>query len=78
LTKVTVILWNLVLKDLMLPECVPCQLTDDPVVLMQVVAIMGKDQIRCYTGLELLKEFLYFFSSIRKETFLKSLRNYSG
>lgn len=45
---------------------------------MQVVATMGKDQIWCYTDLELLKELLYFFSSIWEKAFLKSLRNYSG
>jgi hypothetical protein len=45
---------------------------------MQIMAVMGKNQIRCNTGLQLLKECLNFSPSIWETTFPERLRNYGA
>ena len=45
-TQVSVVLWNLVLEDHVIPERVPDELGHGAVVLMGVVARGGEDQIR--------------------------------
>ena len=41
-TKIPVVLENLVLEDKVIPETVPRQFRNQPVVLVEVVAMMGK------------------------------------
>src|SRR5262249_60651339 len=53
--EVAVVLGDLVLEDEVVAEGVPGQLTGQAVVLMEVAARVGQDQVRCQ-GLERLEE----------------------
>ncbi len=43
--EIAVVLGNLVLQDQVIPERIPSQIRDQPVILMTIVAIVRKDQI---------------------------------
>ena len=45
-TEITIVLWNFVLEDEMIPECIPSKLGYHPMILMKVVPIVGEHDIR--------------------------------
>ncbi len=69
--EVAVIFRNFVFQNEVVSECVPGQVGDGPVVLVPVVTIMRKNQIRAHSSFELFKEFLDLAALIRKEAIAK-------
>ena len=65
--EVAVVLRDLVLEDQVVPPRVPGELADEPVVLVEVVAVVREDQIGPDLTLELLEEPLHVLAAIREE-----------
>src|SRR6266446_130622 len=57
-TEVAVVLRDFIFEDKMIPPSVPGQLVDDAVILVQIFARVGQDQIRRESVLQVLEEFL--------------------
>ena len=53
--EVTVILQNLVFQNQMVPECIPGQVGQHPVILMSIISVMGEDNIGVEFRLNLFK-----------------------
>ena len=66
--EVAVILGNLVLQNEVVPPCIPRQLGHQPMVLMTVRTVVGKDQVRRRPALQVFEEFLHLHRSVREET----------
>ena len=66
-TEIAVVLGNLVLEDQVVAPRVPRQLASQPVVLVQVVALMSEDQVRRELRLEAVEELLDRAALVRKE-----------
>lgn len=66
-TQVPIILGDLVLQNQMIPKGVPSQFVQDTVILMQIVTVVGKDQVRSDALLQALKFAFYLCPLIRKE-----------
>src|SRR6267378_3256291 len=64
--EVSIILDDFVFENQVVSEGVPSQLGNQPVVLMEISAIMRQDKIREIFSFEFLKEVLYFSSNIGK------------
>jgi len=45
-TKIPIVLWYFVFEDQMIAEGVPREVAEQPMILMQIVAAVGKNQIR--------------------------------
>lgn len=71
LAKITVILRYFVLEYLVTAEGVPRQLADHTMVLVQVMSIVGEDQIGLELELQLFKTRLDRFSTIREKALLE-------
>src|SRR5216683_3207208 len=54
-SQVTIVLRDLVFQDQVIAKCVPGQFTDHPVILMQIVAIVGQNQVGRKRFLQLFK-----------------------
>ena len=52
-SQIAVVLWNFVFQDEMVAKRIPRQFADDPVILVEVVTVMSKNQI----GSELVFQF---------------------
>ena len=57
-SEITIILGDLVFQNGVVAECVPGQFADHPVVLMHILSIMGKNQIRLEHAFDLLENLL--------------------
>jgi hypothetical protein len=55
-TEVTVIFWNFVFQQQVIPECVPGQIRDQAMILMAIVAEMSKNQVGIYPRFKRFKE----------------------
>src|SRR5712691_2848535 len=53
-SQIAIVLWNFVFQDEMVAKRIPRQFADDPVILVEVVTVMSKNQI----GSELVFQFL--------------------
>jgi len=73
--EVPVILRNFVLENQMIPKGVPSKLTDDPMILVQIAAAVGQNQIR-REGLEPLELFLDAVSVMREKPIAKRMNNH--
>jgi hypothetical protein len=51
----------------MVTECIPRQLRDETMILMQIVTVMGQDQVRRKILLELLELLLDFTAHVRQK-----------
>lgn len=72
-SKITVVLGDLVLQDQVTSESIPREVRQKPVILVAVIPIVGEDQIRLKGSLDLLEIFLDVLALERKETALESL-----
>src|SRR6476469_3283586 len=70
-TEIAVVLGNLVLEDQVVAPRVPRELASQPVVLVQVVALMSEDQVRRELRLEAVEELLDRAALVRKERIAK-------
>src|SRR5258706_9714548 len=57
--KISIVFDDFVFQDQVVPERVPGQLGNQPVVLVEVIAIMRQDEIRDVLSFEFLEEILY-------------------
>lgn len=71
-SQIAVILGYLVFQNQVIPKRVPGQLTQQAMVLMQVMSIMCEDDVGSY-GFELFEIFLDLDPDVRKETIPKAL-----
>jgi hypothetical protein len=65
--EVRIVLGNFVLQYEMVPECVPGQLGDQSVILMQIHSMVGEYQLRIDLALQFLEVGFYFISDIGEE-----------
>ena len=71
-TEVPVVLRDLVLQHQVTPPGVPGQVADGAVVLMAVVAVVGKDKIWIGFGFQFFEKFLDPGAIVGKETVAES------
>ena len=69
--EIPVVFKDLILENQVIPESVPCQIRKDTVILMPVVTIMGKDDIRIELRLDLLEPILDRWPLAGKVAFVK-------
>jgi hypothetical protein len=67
ITEIPVKFWNLILQNQMISKCIPRQLRDQPMILMQVISIMRENDIRRKFLFEILEIFFYFGTLEREE-----------
>src|SRR6185436_3706552 len=65
--EVSVELRDLVLQNHVVPERVPGELRDQPVILVPIFAVMGEDEVRRHPPLDLLEEALHRLPLVRQE-----------
>ncbi len=61
-TEVAVVLRDLVLEHEVVPERVPRQLAQEPMILVQILPVMREDQMGSVGGLEGFEDVLYRFA----------------
>src|SRR5271154_2019662 len=71
--EVAVVLWYLVLQDQMVAPCVPGQFADQTMILMEIVPVMSKDEVRRNLCLQFLKESFYLAPVVGQEPILELL-----
>ena len=71
--ELAVELGHLELEDEVVPERLPGQLADEPVVLVEVVAVVGQDQVRPHRALDRFEQLLERRPGVRKVTVAERL-----
>jgi len=69
--QVTVVFQDFILKNQVVPECIPGQIRQDPVILVSVIAEMREDDFRFEAGLNLLEPLLNRWPFARKVALTK-------
>lgn len=72
-SHVAIELGNFILENQVISKGIPGQVADDTMVLMEVMAIVGKNQVRLAGPLQLLKLFFDFASNIGEKATTKLL-----
>src|SRR3989344_5523455 len=70
---VSVVLEYLVFKDQVIAKAVPREFRDEPMVLMQIVAIVGEDQVRLHSAPQFFEIVLDLLADVREEAVLEVL-----
>src|SRR5262245_18669397 len=70
-SDVAIVFRDLIFEDQVISKGVPSELRYQAVVLVQVLAVVGEDDIRGDRLLERLEELLYLGPQVRKETVLE-------
>src|ERR1035441_6774306 len=68
LSHVPVVFWNFILQNQMISKRVPGQLCEEPLVLMSVLSVVSKDNVRRDLLLQLFEHRLYFGTYNRADT----------
>ena len=75
--QIAVILWNFILQDQVISKRIPGQLAHKAMILVQVVAAVGEDDVWGYILLKFFKIFFDLHADERKETISKTFHNYT-
>src|SRR4029453_6685298 len=70
-SQIAVVFQDFIFQDELIPVGVPRQLGDQAMVLMEIVAVVGEDEIRGDPFFQLFEEALYLVSEVREEACLE-------
>src|SRR4051794_27197673 len=75
--QIAVVFWNLVLENHVIPERVPCQFVQQPVILVRISVPVRENQIGRYLLLELLEYIFYLARSVREISIPEIIQSYA-
>lgn len=73
--KIAIILGNLIFPDQVVAEGVPCEIADDPMILVQIVAAVAEDEVGRGLRFERFKSLLDGWTIIGKESIAKAMND---
>ena len=72
--KIAVIFRNFIFQDEVVSKGIPGQLTDQTMILMQIMPVMGEDDVWRFLPFQLLKKIFNLTANVREKTVPKFLR----